>query len=273
MDFKRSSCSGNQNQDQTNEGQKRSREKRPDNGIMDEEENFDQVFKSLENELNEIITIMCLASITDSQQTKIMPLLTVILKIANRLSVSQIISKPNIKATEATNITFHQIYNSISKIRSTYLRCKYYQQQPTYVAPVEKALGVRNEIVNSQSVDKPSFEKIVQSTLQYIPILDTLKVLFKSTSFKNHYFAKTHQCTEGIYEDICCGSNIKNNSLFKQNPNAIMIEIYYDEVEPADALKSCNGVHKLRQIYMRIGNLCKNIQSKWDQIYLVTSFY
>lgn len=73
------------------------------------------------------------------------------------------------------------MYNSISKTSSTYLRHKNNQQLKTYVPPVETAIGIRNEIVNSQSLHKPSYEKLVQSTFQYVPILTTLKTEIDSS--------------------------------------------------------------------------------------------
>lgn len=242
--------------------------------MEEESESADEIFEAFETQLNELINMMCVASVPDTQQTEIIRHLTTILKIVNRFTIAQIQTHPSITAIETTNLSFHQIYNSISKTSSTYLRHKNNQQLKTYVPPVETAIGIRNEIVNSQSLHKPSYEKLVQSTFQYVPILTTLKTLFASPSFNKQYFSKkNHECTEGIYEDICCGSNIRNNTLFNENPDAVQIELYYDEVEPADPLKSCNGVHKLGQIYMRIRNLPKSFQAKWDQIYLVASFY
>lgn len=141
------------------------------------------------------------------------------------------------------------------------------------MAPEEKSITTRIEQVYKPALGV-SVDKAVQSTFQYVPIRKTLKSLFSIESFRAAYFGpKNHVCTPGIYHNVCCGSNVTTNEFFRNNPHAGQIEIYYDEVEPCDALKPSAGLHKLGQFYFRIKNLDPSIQSQWSNIYLLASFY
>lgn len=237
-----------------------------------EEESVDVLFKHFEDEMNKMVTMMCIASIPDSQQDTIIDYVSSIIEKIKKYTIANIEQKPHI-ATESTIVSFHQVQEKIASFRSKYLRQKNYQQLKTYVAPVEKVLTVRTETVHCQSQHQTAVEKSIQSTFQYIPIKNTLKTLFESDNFKQNYFKKSHECEAGVYRDVCCGSNVKTSSFFAENPHAIMIDLYYDEVEPCDALKQARGVHKLGQIYYRIRNLGSNLQTKLDHIYLAASFY
>lgn len=221
---------------------------------------------------HELITIMCSSCIAEQQQSSIISQVNLLLQ--NMRDVTLYNLKDNHEnPIEATNISYNMIHEQVRIMQSKYLRQKNYKDHPYYVAPVEKSLTTRIDIQN-KSVIKTSFEKAVQCTFQYVPIKDNLQKLFESETFTQQYLnGKTHVCTEGVYYDICCGRNVRNSEFFNANPNAAMIDLYYDEIEICDPLKQSGGVHKLGQIYYRIRNLNKNLQSMWSNIFLLASFY
>lgn len=230
------------------------------------------LFEDFETELHEMATSLCVASVPDTQQTTIIQHLSTIIEKVRQYTLTTIKNNQKIPI-EAINISFDAIQNKITTVRSKYLRQKNYEKLSTFVAPVEKSLSTRIEKMHS-STHQTTIEKTVQCTFHYVPIQKTLKNLFKCEAFRSVYFApKRHKCQSGIYNDVCCGSNVQQSSFFAKNSDAVMIELYYDEVEPCDALKQSRGVHKLGQFYFRIRNLDTHFQSKWDQIYLLASFY
>lgn len=80
---------------------------------------------------------------------------------------------------------------------------------------------------------------------------------------------KEHICKDGVYRDYCCGSNFKENEFFRNNPTALKIQIYTDDFEPCDALKSKAGKHKKCAFYMIIRNMPRKLQSKLCNIFLI----
>lgn len=91
-------------------------------------------------------------------------------------------------------------------------RRQFLKSRESYVEPVESAIGLTwkskgacgREIVE---------HRLIQTTYQYVPILDTLKSLFMNPDFNKMYFDfnenRKHVCSDGIYEDFCCGSIYK----------------------------------------------------------------
>ena len=56
---------------------------------------------------------------------------------------------------------------------------------------------------------------------------------------------KTHARSDENLEDICDGSLLKSHELFSQNPLALQLILYYDDVEVCNPLGSYRSVHKL----------------------------
>ncbi len=54
-----------------------------------------------------------------------------------------------------------------------------------------------------------------------------------------------HQRTDGLYGDVCDAQLVREHPLFEEDPNALQLLIYFDEVEVVNPLGSHRGVHKL----------------------------
>lgn len=75
---------------------------------------------------------------------------------------------------------FYEKYASTLEI----LPHKKIQQLPAYIAPVEKAFSVRNEIVNSQSIDKSSYEKVTNVDFNFGHFKDFIQIhIFQKSIF------------------------------------------------------------------------------------------
>lgn len=141
--------------------------------------------------------------------------------------------------------------SQLNKLSTEYKRKKDYANNPQYVAPVEKAVGLRTEMMYDKNLQK-KVPRIIQSTFQYIPILETLRTLFSDENFKKTYFEynASHDCTQGTFERFCCGSIFQNSNLFQANRFSIQIQLATDDVELCNALGSKSGLHKLCAVYM-----------------------
>lgn len=142
----------------------------------------------------------------------------------------------------------------IEKFSSRYKRKSHFEKSPYFVGSQTVQLG-RSQI---------------KGTFYYVPILKTLSSLFTNEHFRNEYFNynKNHRCQEGVVERYCCGANYQKNSFFKNNNNAIQIQIFYDDFELTDAVKT--KTIKVCGIYFIIHNFPPKFTSQLQNMYLIT---
>lgn len=157
-------------------------------------------------------------------------------------------------------------------VGTSYGRKKELSKMRSYVEPEEKSIGFRWELITDKLTNESRRQKI-QSTYYYVPIIKQLESLFSDSMFCRVYMNfnknKNHTCTEGIFKDGCCGNMYKTNSFYSNNPLAIQLQIFTDDFEPCDALKSKAGIHKITAFYLQIRNLPREYLSRKSSIYLV----
>ena len=107
-------------------------------------------------------------------------------------------------------------------LRTKHCRNKYYKDEFDFVKPVEINLGV-------DSSGKTHF-------CHYVPILETLKVMWKNESVQKH-LVKANEVA-GAYCDIHDGMVYKQNAFFKDNPDSLQILIFQNSFEVANPLGS-----------------------------------
>lgn len=54
-----------------------------------------------------------------------------------------------------------------------------------------------------------------------------------------------HEAPAGVLCDFCDGEFVRNHPLVKANPKALLLALYYDDLEMANPLGSRRGKHKL----------------------------
>lgn len=167
----------------------------------------------------------------------------------------------------------------ISKFKSKYQRNKYFKLTKYYVKPVEKAIGTRWEL---RKVKKPDgrivrIPRLIQCTMQYVSIIDTLKSLFLREEFTDIYFEYNRTLRsdtighDGSKSYTCfnSGNVYKKTEFFALNPNSLQIQIAYDDFDVCNPLQSKANRHKICSVYFSIHNLPPKYQSKLKNIYLV----
>lgn len=170
--------------------------------------------------------------------------------------------------------TSTMISDHFDSVSSNYKRKKLFTSLPLYVAPQEIAIGSRFELKRSKT-DNVAIPTRVQSSYEYVSIVDTLKSLFKREDFKSQYLkhnsvtANNHECVDGVYQRFCCGDRYKNTELFQSNTHCLQIQIATDEFEPCNPLQSKVGSHKICAVYFVIRNMPSQFLSKLKNIYLI----
>lgn len=141
-----------------------------------------------------------------------------------------------------------------------------------YVEPEEKSTGFKFKRVFDEKAGCV-VSKSVQTTFQFVSLSKTCTALFSSSEFENAYIEYNTQmaCSyrEGTFRNFSDGHTFKTSQFFQSNPLAIQINLFTDDFEPCDPLKSRAGVHKVTAFYFQIMNLPPNILSKTGNIYLV----
>lgn len=131
---------------------------------------------------------------------------------------------------ENTGFSAHQavdkvrdvIKNGLSKLNTQYKRDKNYKRNLNYVMPRELALGTRWDMRRDKRTAEciQFIPQIIQSTFQYISIVETLRSIFEMDEFRDMFFAHNseseHTCVEGQYKHFCCGRSYQSNSFFKK---------------------------------------------------------
>lgn len=141
-----------------------------------------------------------------------------------------------------------------------------------YIEPEEKSTGFKFKRVYDEKADCV-VSKSVQTTFQFVPPSKMCTALFSCPEFENAYIdfntQRAQDNREGVYRDFFDGQTYKSNEFFQSNPFAIQINLFTDDFEPCDPLKSRAGVHKTTAFYFQILNLPPKYLSKIDNIYLV----
>lgn len=109
--------------------------------------------------------------------------------------------------------------------------------------PVEKMLQTREDV---HHVDGLSKKVRVKETFMYIPIIETLKLIFRNPETRkllndsqpeNQYFKE--------YNSYRSGESYKKSDYFNEFPDAIRLDLYQDDVELGNALSSRAGINKV----------------------------
>lgn len=58
-----------------------------------------------------------------------------------------------------------------------------------------------------------------------------------------------HSSSGGVLCDVCDGSFVQSHVMFKEDPETILLSMYYDELEIVNPLGSKRGKHKLGIVY------------------------
>ena len=138
------------------------------------------------------------------------------------------------------------------------------------VPPTERAIGTRLDKRRDHKTGE-MVDTIVTETFQYIPILEVLKLVL--TPRVRELINEETQSTNGTLKGYCDGEQYKQHDLFRDHPNALRIQLYYDDVEVTNPLGSKTGVHKLGLFYYSIQNLPRRLNSSLNSVMLLAVCY
>ena len=114
----------------------------------------------------------------------------------------------------------------------------------------------------SRSVEK-------YDTYHYVSILATIEQLLMDSSVIEHLETFPSRIrNDGIIEDFCDGATFRNHPLFSQDPEALQIIGYFDELEVCNPLGSHVKKHKVGVVFYTLGNIHPKFRSTYRAINL-----
>lgn len=142
-------------------------------------------------------------------------------------------------------------------------RQKIVSVKTSYVAPQEKAIALKWKTKSSSENVMP-LHTMEQATMQYVPILETLRAMFSVDKFKDEYFLynEVHKCKPGVFENYCCAETSKRSEFLNRDRNTIQIQLSTDDFEVCCPLKSKAKIHKLCAVYFQLRNVPEHLRSQ-----------
>lgn len=153
----------------------------------------------------------------------------------------------------------------LSCVASTHLLSKYLREKCGLVEPVEVPLGIiyKGDGHKNLIVDKTVYAQV-------IPLEKSLTQLLSIKELKDFVIHPPSKTDDKYFENIRDGSVYKNHELCNKYPDALLLQLYEDDVEVVNPLGSHVKVHKLLNMYYSILNFPESVRSNLKSISLVS---
>lgn len=107
-----------------------------------------------------------------------------------------------------------------------------------------------------------------KDSFYYVPLLDSLKNILVLENIRSEIL-RNPKLSQNILSDFSDGEAYKTHKLFSNDPRALQIIAYYDEVETCNVLGSSSGKYKLGCVFFTLGNVRPLHRSSLKSIFLV----
>lgn len=145
---------------------------------------------------------------------------------------------------------FDYARNMFGDIDTTFKLTKYFSDNFSFEKPTEVFLGHRLDCLRKNGGKS---QVLVPVTCQYISIINTIKFLFSCDKMQNMYM---QSCGErDTMHDYCDGAQYSKHPLYRNHPNALQIQLYFDDLETTNPLGSKTKIHKMRAVYFALRNV------------------
>ena len=125
--------------------------------------------------------------------------------------------------------------------------------------------NVKSETVVLSSRDDPKKE-----SYQYVSVKDSLKVLLEDESFIKQKVNDPYYFDENVIKDVRDGDCFLTNTFFNDNPEAVPLLVFVDELEICNPLGAGKTKHKINCTYVSNLEVQPALRSKVKSIQLVS---
>ncbi|XP_032798525.2 uncharacterized protein LOC116935302 [Daphnia magna] len=153
--------------------------------------------------------------------------------------------------------------NSLLQLNTQKKRTHYYKSNFNLIEPEELFI---NSNLKTRMTNGSIGIQTKNNTFQYMSIKKRLTALFSNDGFRRLYFSESRS-----QDDFVRGTKdskyVQVHPLFSKTPTAIRIQLFYDEVEVTNPLRSKTKKHELAMFCFRILNLPNSENSKLANIF------
>lgn len=145
---------------------------------------------------------------------------------------------------------------------------KYFSEKFGLVKPKEIFLGHRADTGRKCGQVK---QVLAADTCQYVSVIETVKFVFSNDQMQQVYL-QGKKDTVGKMHNFCDGSQFLSHPLFKTFPQALQIQLYFDDLETTNPLGSKTKIHKMEAVYFALKNLPPQYNSSLSNSHLCLLF-
>ena len=153
-------------------------------------------------------------------------------------------------------------------VDTPYKMTKYFSDKKCLVKPTDIFLGHRADTARKNG---QMTQVLMSDTCQYIPIIDTIRFLFSSEKMQSLYM-ESNKSIDGQMRDYSDGAQFATHPLYSRYPDALQIQLYFDDVETTNPLGSKTKIHKMGAVYFSLRNLPAEYNSSLANIHLCLLF-
>ena len=113
--------------------------------------------------------------------------------------------------------------------------------------------------VKSETVFLSSESNSVKDNYQYVDIKESLKVLLEDEKYRKQRNDDDYFFDENVIKDVRDGDCFQTNDFFQQNPGAVPLLVFVDELEICNPLGAGKTKHKLNCTYFSTLSTCFEI--------------
>ena len=135
-------------------------------------------------------------------------------------------------------------------------RCRFINQNFPNVKPV-------TIVLNSE-------ESAVKESYQYVPIASSLKILLEDETFLKQKASDPYFHDDQLVQDVRDGDCFRGNKYFSDNPDAVPLILFADELEVCNPLGAGKTKHKINCTYFSTFQIQPALRSKVNPIQLVS---
>ena len=115
----------------------------------------------------------------------------------------------------------------------------------------------------------PAHESKVES-YEYVSLKGSIKNLLEDESYQAQKKTDPYRSEEGLVKDVRDGQYFKHNKYFQDNPDAVPILLFQDELELCNPLGSGKSKHKVNATYFTTLDIQSPLRSRVKSIQLVS---
>lgn len=162
-------------------------------------------------------------------------------------------------------VTKLMMNHPLMKLNTEYQAVAHLQKYCGLVSPVEIVLG---DVYEEHGQQGDEVMEEIEKTALIVPFEESLAQLFRNDEFRHLVKNRVPSVGDQI-RSVFDSKSLQKNEFFNKNPNALIVQMYFDDVELVNPLGSRTGVHKVTNFYFSILNIPEYLRSSLKSIGLI----